>query len=159
MEVCPYPSLASHLANLPAPDSLPASRKGTQLPEAIQSLLMKSKDDPKFPCPFCQRTYRKKTHYRHMVTTINCQLCLVDVYFNEIAGMPPLLAVHYRLHDKMYDSMMVDFGKQETQVFLYPKQRKYKKPFPQLIFKTARLVKPSQALAQADRLVNLWVFS
>src|SRR5574338_919873 len=122
---------------------------------------MKEDTRPKFPCPFCDRKYRIKelpaTKFTPQINRINCQFCLVDVNIYQ----DKVFSIDYRLHDKVHDRLFVNVYDQFTTVYLYPKQKKIKNPPPGRFFRfnTCRMVQPKDALALAQKLTDLLIFS
>ncbi len=117
--------------------------------------------DPRFACPFCDRKYKVKEHTVPKGSTpigkINCQTCLVDIYIHN----SKVFSLSYRLHDDIHDRLFVNLHDQFTSVFLYPKQKKIKNPPPDRCFRfnTCRMVQPKDALALAQRLTDLLIFT
>jgi len=88
---------------------------------------------------------------------INCQFCLLKIYIYQ----DKVFSLDYRLHDKVHDRLFINLHDQFTSVFLYPKQKKIKNPPPDLCFRfnTCRMVQPKDALAMAQRLTDLLIFT
>lgn len=89
---------------------------------------------------------------------MDCQFCLVDFYWREVATQPlELVEICYRLKDpdKLFDRIYLGLEAQKTLVLFWPKQKQFKTRS----FDGVTEVQPKDALKLAYRYKNLIIFS